>query len=143
MKQSIAELLGQALDGLPEFEDAPEFASLSVTVERTRDPRHGDFASNVAMRLARAAGRNPRELAAEIIERLPASRLIAKAEIAGPGFINFHVGDAAFHDELATILEKGGDYGRQPRRESPKVLLEFVSANPAGPLHVGHGRHAP
>ncbi len=142
LKSSIARLLGQALDGLPDIEDAPEFASLTTTVERTRDPRHGDFASNVAMRLAKAAGRKPRELAAEIIDRLPQSELIAKAEIAGPGFINFHVGDAAFHAEIAAICEKGADYGRQPARDAPRVLLEFVSANPTGPLHVGHGRHA-
>ncbi|MEQ8207735.1 MAG: arginine--tRNA ligase [Woeseia sp.] len=142
MKSSIAELLGQALAAMPELDDAPEFASLSTTVERTRDPRHGDFASNIAMRLAKAAGRNPRELAATIIERLPASELIAKAEIAGPGFINFHVGPAAFHREVSEVLRVGSDYGRQTARETPNVLLEFVSANPTGPLHVGHGRHA-
>lgn len=127
---------------MPELDDAPEIASLSTTVERTRDPRHGDFASNIAMRLAKAAGRNPRELAAAIIERLPASELIAKAEIAGPGFINFHVGPAAFHREVREVLRVGSDYGRQAARETPTVLLEFVSANPTGPLHVGHGRHA-
>ncbi|ANO49901.1 arginine--tRNA ligase [Woeseia oceani] len=142
MKSSIAELLEQALAAMPELDDAPEFASLSTTVERTRDPRHGDFASNIAMRLAKAAGRNPRELAAAIIERLPASELIAKAEIAGPGFINFHVGPAAFHREVREVLRVGSDYGRQAARETPTVLLEFVSANPTGPLHVGHGRHA-
>ncbi len=142
LKSSIADLLRQAIDGLPDLDDAPEFASLSTTVERARDPRHGDFASNVAMRLAKAAGRKPRELAAEIIERLPASELVAKVEIAGPGFINFHLGPAAFHREVEAILEQGADYGRGERRDTPRVLLEFVSANPTGPLHVGHGRHA-
>jgi arginyl-tRNA synthetase len=142
VKSSIAELLGQALAAMPDIDDAPEFASLSTTVERTRDPRHGDFASNVAMRLAKSAGRKPRDLAAEIIERLPASELISKAEIAGPGFINFHVGPAAFHQEIAAILDDPEGYGRQPERDTPHVLLEFVSANPTGPLHVGHGRHA-
>ncbi|MDZ7645185.1 MAG: arginine--tRNA ligase [Woeseiaceae bacterium] len=142
MKSSIEKLLGQAVDAMPELEDAPEFESLSTTVERARDPRHGDFASNVAMRLARAAGRNPRELAAEIIARLPQSDLVDRVEIAGPGFINFHVGQAAFHREIAAILSQGADYGRRPQRERPHILLEFVSANPTGPLHVGHGRHA-
>ncbi|MBT8097968.1 MAG: arginine--tRNA ligase [Woeseia sp.] len=142
MKTDIAELLGQALKSLPELPDALEHGSLGLTVERTRDPRHGDFASNLAMRLAKAAGRNPRELAAEIIKALPASEFIAKVEIAGPGFINFHIGPAAFHRELNKILEDGYHYGRQPERDRPRILLEFVSANPTGPLHVGHGRHA-
>jgi arginyl-tRNA synthetase len=127
---------------MPDLTDAPEFDSLSQTVERTRDPRHGDFASNIAMRLAKAAGRNPRELATAIIAALPASDLIAKAEIAGPGFINFTVGPAAFHREVKAMLQDGSNYGRQPQRVGPRILLEFVSANPTGPLHVGHGRHA-
>ncbi len=142
MKSDIADLLGQALASMPDLTDAPEFDSLSQTVERTRDPRHGDFASNIGMRLAKAAGRNPRELATAIIAALPASDLIAKAEIAGPGFINFTVGPAAFHREVKAMLQDGSNYGRQPQRVGPRILLEFVSANPTGPLHVGHGRHA-
>ncbi len=142
MKSSIAELLGQAISRLPALADAPEVTSLSMTVERTRDSRHGDFASNIAMRLAKTVGKNPRALAAEIIAELPDSDLIDKVEIAGPGFINFYVGQAAFHRELRTILDQRADYGRQPERDGPRILLEFVSANPTGPLHVGHGRHA-
>jgi arginyl-tRNA synthetase len=142
LKSSIAELLEQAISAMPDLADAPEIASLSTTVERTRDSRHGDFATNIAMRLAKTAGRNPRELAAEIIDKLPVSELIDKVEIAGPGFINFHVGVPAFHREITAILREGPSYGRQAARETPKVLLEFVSANPTGPLHVGHGRHA-
>ena len=97
-----------------------------------RDPRNGDFATNIAMRLAKSAGKNPRELAQIIIDALPVSPLIDKVEIAGPGFINFHLGAAAFHDEVATIVGEGERYGRQALRETPKVLLEFVSANPTG-----------
>lgn len=142
MKSSIANLLAQAVNALPDIANAPEIASLSTTVERTRDARHGDFASNIAMQLAKPLRRNPRELAAEIIDRLPDSKLIADVEIAGPGFINFHVGEAAFHHEVAAILADPGGYGRQASKERPRILLEFVSANPTGPLHVGHGRHA-
>lgn len=142
MKNRIAQLVDGALAQLPEFKDSPELPSTGTTVERTRDPRNGDFATNVAMRLAKAAGMNPRDLAAAIIEAMPENTLVDKVELAGPGFINFHVGNAAFHEEVAKVIEDGDSYGRQPRRDAPKILLEFVSANPTGPLHVGHGRHA-
>ncbi|MEX0706953.1 MAG: arginine--tRNA ligase [Woeseia sp.] len=142
MKSSIADLLAASIASLPELANSPEAASMSVTVERARDPRHGDFASNIAMQLAKPMRRNPRELAQLLIDHLPNSELVAKAEIAGPGFINFFVSDAAFHRELAAMIEQGETYGRQPRRDAPHILLEFVSANPTGPLHVGHGRHA-
>ena len=142
MKANIASLLDQAVAGLPELADMPEVTSISTTVERARDSRFGDFASNVAMRLAKGAARKPRDLAQEIIDKLPASELIDKVEIAGPGFINFYVSAKAFHREVEQILSDGIRYGRQEVRETPKILLEFVSANPTGPLHVGHGRHA-
>ena len=127
---------------MPEIADAPAASSVSTTVERTRDSRHGDFATNIAMRLAKSVGMNPRQLAAQIIENLPASELVDKVEIAGPGFINFHVSASAFHQEIACLLESGDNYGRQEAKEEPRYLLEFVSANPTGPLHVGHGRLA-
>jgi arginyl-tRNA synthetase len=142
VKASIAKLVEQAIAALPALAGAPEIASITTTVERTRDARHGDFATNVAMRLAKAAGSNPREIAAQIIDKLPESDLVADVQIAGPGFINFHLSDRAFHAELARMLAEGTDYGRKPMREAPGILLEFVSANPTGPLHVGHGRHA-
>ena len=142
MKTSIAQLVAQAVAGLPDLAEAPEIASISTTVERTRDARHGEFTTNIAMRLAKSLGRNPREIATEIIGNLPDSKLVDKVEIAGPGFINFYVSAAALHRELQDVLEKGQDYGRQTTRNTPKILLEFVSANPTGPLHVGHGRHA-
>jgi len=141
LKSSIAQLVAQAIDSLPELAASPVITSISSTVERTRDARHGDFTTNVAMRLAKTLGRNPREIAAEIIGKLPASELIDKVDIAGPGFINFHVSAIALHRELATILNSATRYGCQATRPEPRVLLEFVSANPTGPLHVGHGRH--
>jgi arginyl-tRNA synthetase len=142
LKSSIANLVQQAVAGLPGLADVPELASISTTVERTRDARHGEFATNIALRLAKSVGRNPRDIAAEIIEQLPASEIVDKVEIAGPGFINFYLSASAFHAELRTILRDGSCYGRQEMRQEPKILLEFVSANPTGPLHVGHGRHA-
>lgn len=141
MKTVIANLVQQAVAALPDLAEAPEFSSISSAVERTRDPQHGEFATNIAMRLAKSLGRNPRELAALIIENLPGDALVDKVEIAGPGFINFHLSDGAFHSELGAILQAGSRYGHQDVRPKPKVLLEFVSANPTGPLHVGHGRH--
>ena len=142
LKDDIARLLEQAIAALPDYAATPEIASIRTTVERTRDPRHGDFATNVAMRLAKSVGNNPREIAASIIDNLPDSELIEKVDVAAPGFINFHVSERAFHRELAAILTEGKGYGRQEVREQAKILLEFISANPTGPLHVGHGRHA-
>ncbi|MBT8077835.1 MAG: arginine--tRNA ligase [Gammaproteobacteria bacterium] len=142
MKSAIANLVEQALKDLPEIAAAADEQSLQVTVERARDTRYGDFASNVAMQLAKRVGRKPRDLAESIIASLPASELIDKTEVAGPGFINFYLSDGAFHQELGAVLAQGNQYGRKAPQESPRVLLEFVSANPTGPLHVGHGRHA-
>jgi arginyl-tRNA synthetase len=142
LKSNIAHLVEQAVENMPELADAPEVSLIGQSVERARDSRHGDFATNIAMRLAKSVGTNPRELAAQIIEHLPDTEFVEKVEIAGPGFINFHVGSAAFHQEITTILEAGDTYGRQEAKESPRYLLEFVSANPTGPLHVGHGRLA-
>lgn len=113
-----------------------------MSMERTRDSRYGDFASNIAMRLAKSAGKNPRELAQLIIDKLPSSTLIEKVDIAGPGFINFSVSRDAFHQAILGILDAGDKYGYLPPKTKPKYLLEFVSANPTGPLHVGHGRGA-
>jgi arginyl-tRNA synthetase len=142
LKSSIAELVDRAIAGLPDLGDAPEVTSTRTTVERTRDPRHGDFSTNIAMRLAKTTGSKPRDLAGQIIALLPPSELVDKVEIAGPGFINFHLSGAALQREVATVLQAGRAYGRQAPRQEPRLLLEFVSANPTGPLHVGHGRHA-
>lgn len=141
MKTIITRSVQDALAALPELAEASTELALETTVERTRDASHGDFASNVAMRLAKAAKSNPRELAARIVAALPASDEVDKVDIAGPGFINFHLSPSAFHAEVRSIIEQGSGYGRQPQRATPKILLEFVSANPTGPLHVGHGRH--
>jgi arginyl-tRNA synthetase len=142
VKQQLEQLLLQALRGLAggTLPEAPDPAT--ITVERTRDPKHGDFATNVAMRLAKPARRNPRELAQAIIAALPANALIARTEIAGAGFINFFVKTDAYSRELARVSELGDRYGRSNLGQGQRVMLEFVSANPTGPLHVGHGRQA-
>jgi len=142
MKSTVAQLLQDALAKMPELAKLIGDVSVEGTVERTRDASHGDFATNVAMRLAKPARMNPREIAAKIVEELTDSDQIDSVEIAGPGFINFHLSAAAFHGEILNILAQGFCYGRQEAREKPRILLEFVSANPTGPLHVGHGRLA-
>ena len=142
MKHIVATLVETALAELPELATAAVDLAIEGTVERTRDASHGDFATNIAMRLAKPAQMSPRDIATSIVAALSDSSEINKVEIAGPGFINFYLSPAAFHVELKAVLNKGKDYGRQAPREVPKVLLEFVSANPTGPLHVGHGRHA-
>jgi arginyl-tRNA synthetase len=111
-------------------------------VERTRDVQHGHFSCNIAMRLAKTLGRAPREIAADIVAALPDSAWIAQVDIAGPGFINFRLTDTAFHTELRAIVKLAANYGNSELGGNTKVLLEYVSANPTGPLHVGHGRHA-
>ncbi len=131
-----------AFASLPEDLRSLDITQAPSTVERTRDPGHGDFASNAAMQLARAAGRKPRELAQAIVAALPANELIGRVEIAGPGFINFFLAPAAYHAELRRLLDEGGSYGRSALGAGERVIVEFVSANPTGPLHVGHGRHA-
>ena len=142
MKSIVAQQLQEALAQLPELATACDGLAMDDTIERTRDSSHGDFASNIAMRLAKPARMNPREIAASIVAELPGSDQVDKVDIAGPGFINFHLSPAAYHRELQTLLDQGVCYGRQEEKERPRILLEFVSANPTGPLHVGHGRLA-
>jgi arginyl-tRNA synthetase len=141
LKEELEQLLRAALSRLAgSLTEVPP--ADAVVVERTRDVQHGDFASNVALRLAKSARRNPRELAAAIVAALPQSDLMARAEVAGAGFINFHLAPAAYARELARIHELAGAYGESRLGRGERVLLEFVSANPTGPLHVGHGRQA-
>jgi arginyl-tRNA synthetase len=140
LKKQIEGLLAEALRALRE--QLPLDTVPDVRVERARDPRHGDFATSVALLLARPAGMNPRDLAERIVALLPSSELLEGVSIAGPGFINFRLGGRAFQQEAAAILELGPAYGRSDSGAGRRVLVEFVSANPTGPLHVGHGRHA-
>ncbi len=113
-----------------------------VVVEPTKDPAHGDLATNAAMVLAKEAGTNPRALAALLVEQLGKDAEIVKAEIAGPGFINLTLQPSVFTAILKDAVERGLDYGRGAPKPHPRVNVEYVSANPTGPMHVGHGRGA-
>src|SRR3954447_15639263 len=141
LKYSMEKLIQAALATLPP-DVLPGDIRPNVIVERTRDAAHGDFATNIAMQLAKPARKNPRQLAQALLDALPASDLIEKTEIAGPGFINFHLSAAAYQQELSRILDFGPVYGFTKGGAGIPTLVEFVSANPTGPLHVGHGRQA-
>ncbi|PZN30625.1 MAG: arginine--tRNA ligase [Proteobacteria bacterium] len=142
MKYQIEQLIAAALATLPPDILPADVPRPAIEIERTRDPAHGDFACNIALRLAKAAGRNPRQLAQAIVDTLSVSELVDKVEIAGPGFINFHLSPRAYSLELSRILDLAEAYGYGQRGAGERIVVEFVSANPTGPLHVGHGRQA-
>lgn len=142
VKSIVESLLLQAVQHLQQENLLPADIEVSVQVDHTRDKSHGDLASNLAMTLAKPAKKNPRDIAAAIIKALPSSASIAKVEIAGPGFINFFLAEGAGSDIVKTVLERGSLYGCSDIGGGEKVQVEFVSANPTGPLHVGHGRGA-
>jgi arginyl-tRNA synthetase len=142
MKTELEQLLAGALRALPEGTLNGPVAAEQIAVERTRDAQHGDYACNIALRLAKSAARKPRELAELIVAALPANDLVRKAEVAGAGFINFYLASDAQTSALQRVLAMGAQYGTDTIGAGQGVLLEFVSANPTGPLHVGHGRQA-
>jgi arginyl-tRNA synthetase len=142
VKFRVEQLVQAALATLPADVLPADIVRPVVDIERTRDAAHGDFATNVALQLAKPARRNPRQLAQAILAALPASELIERAEIAGPGFINFHLSAQAYQQELSRIFALGPAYGYSKRGAGTSTVVEFVSANPTGPLHVGHGRQA-
>ncbi|HVI84927.1 MAG TPA: arginine--tRNA ligase, partial [bacterium] len=123
--------------------DLPAAATLpAFEVEPPRDPRHGDFAANLALVLARAAGRPPRDVGTAILRHLPApSEALAGAELAGPGFINLRLAPALLHRWLRRVPEEDLCFGHTDIGHGRRVLVEYVSANPSGPLHVGSGRN--
>jgi len=135
-KAHLSDLLRAALASV-----APDHAATEILLERPRDASHGDWASNLAMQLARALKSNPRKIAESLVAALPASEWLVKVDIAGAGFINFTLATAAKTRVVQDILAAGESYGRAAAKDG-KVQVEFVSANPTGPLHVGHGRGA-
>ena len=142
MKAELERLLADAVQTLigsvlPQPVDAS-----SISVERTRDASHGDYACNIALRLARSAGKPPREIAAAIVAALAPNPWVARAEVAGAGFINLYLVQSAHSAVLVQVLELAERYGQSDAGGGEKIILEFVSANPTGPLHVGHGRQA-
>ncbi len=142
MKEHIEELLAQSVLHLQREGIFPGEVEPDIQLERTRSPEHGEFASNLALVLCKAAKMPPRELAQEIINRLPHSRQIERTEIAGPGFINFFLNRLAFSGIIKDILRQRDRYGNLTPENEETITLEYVSANPTGPLHVGHGRGA-
>ena len=141
-KQRITELFQAAVAPLIEGSGLTP----TITLERPRDPSHGDIACNLAMQLAKPLKKNPRELAQALVDGVLSQpgreELISSADIAGPGFINLRVADAAKQAVVKVVLAEGAQYGKSSAGAGKKVLVEFVSANPTGPLHVGHGRQA-
>lgn len=142
MKEIVESLVAQGLQALAAQGVLTLPDSVRYTVERTRDPSHGDFASNVAMVLGKGAGMAPRAFAEKLIAALPPSAQLAKVDIAGPGFINFTLVAGHQFAIVKTIHEKKAAFARPNIGNGAKVLIEFVSANPTGPMHVGHGRGA-
>jgi arginyl-tRNA synthetase len=140
MKAALVELLRAALART--LEQAAGTAAPTIALEATRDAKFGDFQTNLALQLAKPLGQPPRAVAELLVKNLPASPRVAKVEIAGPGFINFFLAPGAFQEVVAEILAQGERFGRDDSGARGKVMIEFVSANPTGPLHVGHGRGA-
>ncbi|MBQ6455499.1 MAG: arginine--tRNA ligase [Eggerthellaceae bacterium] len=142
IKEQLEHIVGQALDqcvvsGQLALDEVP-----APSLERPRDMANGDWASTVAMRCSKAARKNPREIAKLIVDAIPQNDIIAATEIAGPGFINFRLTTKVLANVVADVREAGEDYGRSALPEPMRVNLEYVSANPTGPMHVGHGRWA-
>lgn len=142
MKQQVTELLIQVVDALKQAGTLAEDVHPKIHLENTKDKSHGDFATNLAMMLTKMVGKPPRDVAAMIVELLPESDVVEKVEIAGPGFINFFVKETAKFDVVPEVLAKGDGFGKCDVGNGRSVLVEYVSANPTGPLHVGHGRGA-
>jgi arginyl-tRNA synthetase len=142
MKAEIQQMVGAALARLVADGVVPEAGLPVPVIERTRDPGHGDFATTLALALAKPARSRPRALAERLVAALPASARVARVEIAGPGFINFHLSPTAYQALVPQIIAAGPAYGRSDLGAGRRIQVEFVSANPTGPLHVGHGRGA-
>lgn len=142
IRESLESVLYQALKAAVEAGELPLNEIPQPSLERPREEGHGDWACTIAMRLAKAAHMNPRAIAQVIVDHLPANNLVESFEIAGPGFINLTLTNASFQAVVSEARQQGPDFGKSELSEPCKVNLEYVSANPTGPMHVGHGRWA-
>ncbi|PCJ32223.1 MAG: arginine--tRNA ligase [Gammaproteobacteria bacterium] len=142
MKQQLTTLINQVLSDLISQGKLPQITLPEIQIERTKDKAHGDFACNIAMMLARTAKMNPRQIATTLVDALPEVEFITKVEIAGPGFINFTLTSYSAQQIVKDVLNQAENFGKSQLGLGKKVQVEFVSANPTGPLHVGHGRGA-
>ncbi len=142
MSANLEELVRTAIASAQEAGDLPAFEVADLGLERPADPTNGDWSSTVAMRSAKLARMAPAKIAAAIVAHMPADESLNKVEVAGPGFINFYLNAASANDVFRRVREEGADFGRSNLGAGQKVQVEFVSANPVGPLHIGHGRWA-
>ena len=142
MPEKLEELVRAALAAAQAAGDLPEFDVADMGFERPADSANGDWSSTVAMRSARLAHCAPAKIAAAIVSNMPADDCLAKVEVAGPGFINFYLNTASANDVFRQVREQGADFARSDMGRGQKVQVEYVSANPVGPLHIGHGRWA-
>ncbi len=142
LKPQLQALVSGALKALVAENLLPEIDLPKINIDRTRQKEHGDFSCNIAMLLAKHARCAPRDLAQLIVDRLPVSGIVNKAELAGPGFINFFLTDEPLYQVVRDVISEGSKFGMTDIGAGQKVIIEFVSANPTGPLHVGHGRGA-
>jgi len=142
LKAQIKSLVSKALENMKSNGAMPNDINAEIVIEHARDKSHGDFACNIAMRLAKPLKQKPRDIAETVIKHLPETALLEKVDIAGPGFINFTLTVAAYQSVIQEILQQTHEFGRSDAGKGKKVQIEFVSANPTGPLHVGHGRGA-
>lgn len=142
IRESLESVLYQALKAAVEAGELPLNEIPQPSLERPREEGHGDWACTIAMRLAKVAHMNPRAIAQAIVDHLPENNLVESFEIAGPGFINLTLTNASFQAVVSEARQQGSDFGKSELSEPCKVNLEYVSANPTGPMHVGHGRWA-
>lgn len=142
MKQQLQSILESAINNLKQDKVLPDDFNPRFTIERTRDPSHGDLASNIALVSAKTAGKNPREMAELLTKAISETDFIKEINIAGPGFINFFLSKESTTAIVKQVLTEAENFGQSNDGENKKVIIEFVSANPTGPLHVGHGRGA-
>ena len=142
MKPELAALISSALEQLVLQGTLADMPDAPLQIDHPKDPSHGDLSCNVAMVIAKRAGLSPRDLAQKVIAALPSNNLVARSDIAGPGFINFFINSERHTEVISTILSAQSTFGHVDIGQGRKVQVEFVSANPTGPLHVGHGRGA-
>jgi arginyl-tRNA synthetase len=143
MKNHIISIIETALAKIAADGQMGDIAVPAIELETTRDPAHGDYATNIAMILSSRLRKNPRQIAQMICAQLPSDdEIVAKVEIAGPGFINFFIRDEVWQGALEKVFREGDRYGYSDAGEGQRVQVEFVSANPTGPLHIGHARGA-
>ncbi|OGT32205.1 MAG: arginine--tRNA ligase [Gammaproteobacteria bacterium RIFCSPHIGHO2_12_FULL_35_23] len=142
MKESLQAAITESIKSLQDQSKLSRELTSAIVIDRTRNKEHGDFTCNIALNLAKQSGYTPRDLADLIIQNLPAVKNLQKVILAGPGFINFYLTEDSAQAIVETVLKQGKEFGRSKVGAGKKVLIEFVSANPTGPLHVGHGRGA-